>query len=109
MESLVFLDTETTGLSSIKDRVIEIFMFKVYRGGEVEEFYSLINPKRPIPRLITGITGLTDQDVKDAPSEEAIAPKIRDFLGDGTIVAHNLAFDLRFLAEMLKRNNCAPI
>lgn len=109
MDSLVFLDTETTGLNGSRDRIIEIYMLRVHKHGKAEEFESFINPLRPIPTFITEITGITDTDVHNAPDEQEIAKPIREFIGEGTIVAHNLPFDKRFLDAMFKRNNCVPL
>ncbi len=104
-ERLVFLDVETTGLDGNRDRVIEIFLLSLSKTGQVTEFGSLINPERPIPSNITEITGLTDSDLIQAPTENEVASKIREFIGLGTPVAHNLPFDLRFLNAMFRRNN----
>ena len=57
MDSLVFLDVETTGLDGYKDRVVEIYMLKLERSGEVQEYHTMINPERPIPEYITSLTG----------------------------------------------------
>lgn len=109
MDSLVFLDVETTGLDGYKDRVVEIYMLKLERSGEVQEYHTMINPERPIPEYITSLTGITDEDVCHAPTEKDVACQIREFIGDGAIVAHNLDFDRRFLESMFKRNQCAPL
>lgn len=103
-ERLVFLDVETTGLDGNNDRIIEIFLLSVHRDGKVQQYETLINPERPIPERITEITGLTDQDVATAPTEAHVAPEIREFIGLGTPVAHNLPFDRRFLNAMFRRN-----
>lgn len=104
-ERLVFLDVETTGLDGKSDRVIEIFLLAVDKSGKVHQYESLINPKRPIPQRITEITGITNEDVKNAPTEAVVASQIREFIGLGTPVAHNLPFDRRFLDAMFLRNN----
>ncbi|NLM39640.1 MAG: 3'-5' exonuclease [Firmicutes bacterium] len=109
IESLVFVDVETTGLNPIADRVIEIFMLKLWSSGEVEEYGTLINPGRPLPEIITEITGLTDEDLADSPSEADVAQNIRDFIGNGTLVAHNLQFDRRFLNAMFQRTKQPPL
>jgi DNA polymerase III epsilon subunit family exonuclease len=109
MKSLIFLDVETTGLSSKRDRIIEIYMLKVAYEGDVEEYHTFINPERQIPGFITNLTGITNADVADAPTESQIAKNIRDFIGDGVLVAHNLSFDRRFLAAMFERNHCQPL
>lgn len=104
-ERLVFFDVETTGLDGNRDRIIEIFVLSLSKSGEVEEYETLINPERPLPEKITEITGLKDSDLLDAPTEREVAVEIREFVGFGTPVAHNLPFDLRFLNAMFRRNN----
>jgi DNA polymerase-3 subunit alpha (Gram-positive type) len=109
MKSLIFLDVETTGLSAKRDRIIEIYMLKVAHNGDVSEYHSFINPERPIPEFITKLTGITEEDVANAPVEGEAAKSIRDFISDGVLVAHNLAFDRRFLTAMFERNQCEPL
>lgn len=106
---LVFLDVETTGLSYRWDRIIEIFLVSLEKDGAVRELGTLINPERPIPAKITDLTGLTDADVANAPVEGEIAGEIRDFVGFGLPVAHNLPFDRGFLNAMFRRNNLLEI
>ena len=101
---LVFMDVETTGLDAAKERIIEVFLLAIHRSGSVKEYETLINPERPIPPKITDLTGLTDQDVAQAPLEGKVAPEIRNFIGNGTPVAHNLPFDRRFLNALFQRN-----
>jgi len=99
----VFVDVETTGLNTAADRIIEIFMIKLLPTGEVQEYGTLINPGRPLPAEIIQLTGLTDADLRDSPTEEEVAPVIREFIGTGTLVAHNLPFDQGFLNSMFRR------
>ena len=73
------------------------------------EYGTLIDPQRPIPQVITEITGLTEDDLKGAPTEAEVASDIRDFIGLGTPVAHNLAFDMRFLNAMFRRNKLVEV
>lgn len=108
-EQLIFMDVETTGLDPTRDRVIEVFLLALARSGRVCEFGTLINPGCPIPSRITELTGLTDAHVANAPGEEEVARKIRDFMGNGTPVAHNLPFDRRFLNAMFGRNNLTEL
>lgn len=109
MKSLVFLDVETTGLKAAIDRIIEIYMLKVDANGDVEDYHTLINPQRSLPAIITEITGLTDIDLVDAPIEADVAVPLREFIGNGELVAHNLSFDKRFIVELFTRNKCQPI
>lgn len=109
MKSLVFVDVETTGLQSYTDRIIEIYLFKVDSEGEVSDHYTMIDPERSIPKRITNITGISQQDLIGAPKESQIAGSIRQFIGDGVLVAHNLKFDHGFLKAMFERQKLQPL
>lgn len=107
--TFVVTDTETTGLKAGEHRLIEVAAVKV-RGGEVvERFAQLINPERSVPRFITEMTGITTALLFRQPTAAAVLPRYRDFLGDGVLVAHNLTFDLRFLAAELDRLALPPL
>lgn len=94
---VVILDTETTGFFDGKNRITEIAMVRM-RGTEVIERYSqLINPGIPIPQGISDITGITNEMVVGEPTIFEESSRIRSFLGDADIVAHNAGFDKRFL------------
>ena len=94
---IVSLDLETTGLDPYRDAIIEIGAVK-FRGDEVlDTFSTLINPGRSIPPKITDLTGLTDQDVENAPRLPEVLPRLSSFVRDLPIIAHNVSFDLSFL------------
>ena len=100
----VVFDVETTGLSAERDRLIEIAAVKVKNGAEIDSFESYINPRRPISELITRLTSITDDDVKDAPFEEEVMTNFYDWLDeDDILVAHNAKFDLGFLDKSFER------
>ena len=100
----VVFDVETTGLSAERDRLIEIAAIKVKNGAEIDSFESYINPKRPISELITRLTSITDDDVKDAPFEEEVMTNFYNWLDeDDILVAHNAKFDLGFLDKSFER------
>ena len=100
----VVFDVETTGLSAERDRLIEIAAVKVKNGAEIDSFESYINPKRPISELITRLTSITDDDVKDAPFEEEVMTNFYNWLDeDDILVAHNAKFDLGFLDKSFER------
>lgn len=99
----VVLDVETTGLDHFEDRIIEIAAVKYKDGDALDSFVSFVNPGVPIPERITKLTGITDRDLKKAPAFAVIAPKIRDFIGDLPVVAHNAAFDVNFLISECAR------
>lgn len=95
--SFTVIDVETTGLSAIRERVIEIAMVKVENLQVVERFSTLINPQRHIPLFITSFTGISNEDVEDAPTFYQVKEKLLEMLDNSVIVAHNLPFDLSFL------------
>ncbi|RHW41275.1 ATP-dependent helicase DinG [Neobacillus notoginsengisoli] len=99
-EKFVVVDLETTGNSPKKgDRIIQ-FAAVVIEDGKIAEMYTtLINPLQPIPIFIEELTGLSDDDVKEAPLFSEIAPKVSSLLKDAYFVAHNVSFDMGFLQE----------
>ena len=89
------IDLETCGLIG-DDRlsVIELSAIKVRDGRVVDEFSSLVNPKRSIPPLITSITGIDNSMVAEAPTGQDIMCKYLDFIGGDIVVGYNInAFD----------------
>lgn len=99
LEVVVF-DTETTGLEPSKgDRVVSLSAVRI-RGGKLvagSQFHTLVNPGRPIPEASTAFHGLSDADVADAPSFAEVLPRFHEFVGKAVLVAHNAAFDKKFL------------
>ncbi len=96
------LDLETTGLSDETDQIVEVGIIWM-RAGEVEKRYcKLVNPGCPIPEDSSKITGITDEDVKDAPSFAEIADEVAEHLQGRAILAYNLSFDKGFLERDLK-------
>ena len=103
LPDLVFLDIETTGGSHTRDRITEVALIKI-EGGEVTTTWeTLINPGIPIPRPITGLTGITDEMVNGAPTFEDIAGDLYSHLEGLVMVAHNSRFDYGFLKTEYKR------
>ncbi|MCB9699257.1 MAG: 3'-5' exonuclease, partial [Alphaproteobacteria bacterium] len=102
---VVAFDTETTGLEPFGgDRIIEIAMVQLKIGpdGRVEErddWSTLVNPERDIPRKVTEITGIAAEDVTNAPRFVDVAAEIRKRLAGAITVAHNYPFDLAFLTR----------
>ena len=100
--SFVCLDTETTGLDETAE-IIEIGMVKVVDGEIVDTFTQLIKPNEPIPENIVQLTGIDDSMVKDQPYWNDVEASILSFLGDFTLVAHNVSFDKKMLERHLNR------
>ena len=99
MNSIVAIDIETTGLNEERDAIIEIGAVK-FKGHRVEdEWTSLLNPGRHIPEFITGLTGISDVEVRNAPKLLDITHELEAFVGDASVVGHNIRFDLGFMQK----------
>jgi DNA polymerase III epsilon subunit family exonuclease len=93
----VVFDLETTGAKTPPCRITEIGAYKIEKGKITDEYQTLVNPETPIPPFITGLTGISDAMVKNAPKFGEIAENFLEFIGDSVLVAHNAHFDMRFL------------
>jgi len=104
-QTFVVFDIETTGLSPMKDEIIEIGAVKIEKGLITAQFSTFINPGFPIPYRITNLTGINDNMVKDAPNISEALPKFLNFCGDSILVAHNAKFDTGFIKNKAKSIN----
>jgi len=95
----IVLDTETTGLDYTREKIIEFAAVRLENGKIKDEFQTLINPQQHIRKSSMAIHGISEEMVKDAPTEEEALPKILEFMGDYPMVAHNAIFDYSFLNE----------
>lgn len=102
-DTYVVFDVETTGLSAVYNTIIELAAVKIRDGEVIDTFERFANPHTPISALITNLTGITDDMVKDAPDVEDVVKDYYDWIGDSILVAHNAPFDMGFLYEAYKK------
>ncbi len=97
---LVILDLETTGIWIEKDRIIEVGMIRCLPDGTQLAYEKRVNPGMPIPSFATEVTGITNEDVKNAPYFREIAKEVLAFLENADLGGFNLErFDLPLLAR----------
>ncbi len=95
----VCFDLETTGLDPKTDKIIEIGAVRVKGGEIVDTFQSFVNPGRMLPAKITELTGICDEDLKDAPAIEEVVPLFLEFAGDECFLGHSVIFDYSFMKK----------
>lgn len=96
-ETYIVFDVETTGLSAVYDKIIELAAVKIKNGEIIERFERFANPHQPLTQTITELTGITDDMVADAPEINDVLKVFQDFCKDSILVAHNASFDMGFL------------
>jgi DNA polymerase-3 subunit epsilon len=100
--SIAVVDLETTGLTPGFDRVVEISVFKKEPNeSSYLAFDTLVNPQRPVSA--TEIHGITDEDVKDAPTFNDIAGDFVDALSGCVVASYNVYFDIKFMERELNQ------
>ncbi|KAA8371021.1 PolC-type DNA polymerase III [Leuconostoc carnosum] len=93
----VAFDLETTGLSAVSDRIIELSAVKMQLGNVIDKFSEYINPGFPLSDFTTELTSITDAMVANSDTEENIITRFRDWVGDSILVGHNVTFDVGFM------------
>ncbi|MGJ3240499.1 MAG: helicase C-terminal domain-containing protein [Anaerolineae bacterium] len=103
---LIALDLETTGLDIENDAIIEIGAVRMREGQVIEEYSTLVNPGFVIPAETTHITGIHQDDLRNAPLLTAVLSDVSAFVGNAPVIAHNVSFDIGFMRRfgVLKSN-----
>ncbi|RSK45097.1 PolC-type DNA polymerase III [Bacillus canaveralius] len=93
----VVFDVETTGLSAVYDKIIELAAVKVQNGEIIDRFERFADPHHPLSATTINLTGITDDMVKGAPEIEDVLADFKQWADDAVLVAHNASFDMGFL------------
>ena len=105
-ETYVVFDLETTGLYADKgDSIIEIGAVKLKNGEIIDTYDTFVNPKVKLSSEIISITGITDDMLACAPSEEDAVKNFINWVGDYPMVAHNAKFDISFINSAYRKYN----
>ncbi|TCP30297.1 DNA polymerase III catalytic subunit PolC type [Scopulibacillus darangshiensis] len=96
-DTYVVFDVETTGLSAVYHKIIELAAVKVKGGEIIDRFEAFANPHQSLSQTTIELTGITDDMVQDAPDIDVVLKDFYEFSGDGVLVAHNASFDMGFL------------
>lgn len=105
---IAFIDLETTGTNVIRDRIIEISILKIQPDGSRSVKTRRVNPTIPIPKESIQFHGIEDEDVKDEPTFETLAPNLYKFIFDCDLAGFNSnKFDIPMLVEEFLRADIA--
>lgn len=108
-QTYVIFDVETTGLSAVYDKIIQLSAVKMKDGEVLDRFDEFIDPGFPLSQQTTELTSITDDMVRGSKSEEEVFQLFRDFCADAIIAGHNVSFDLGFMNAGYERHGKAPI
>ncbi len=104
-QRLAIVDLETTGLNFNRDQITEVGVIIINNGQIEQKFHSLVNPRCAVPPFITQLTGITNEDLKNAPLFEDISKDLFALLQGSLFIAHNAKFDYSFLQQAFERVN----
>ncbi len=99
IDTYISIDLETTGLDPKRDRIIEIGAVRVEDGIRTGEFETFINPGRRLEERIVELTGITDEQLNNAPRITEVMPQLLEFMGDAPLLGHHVIFDYSFLKK----------
>ncbi len=99
-----FVDVETTGLSPRYDKIIEVGIVQLKNFEIINSYNTFVNPGTRIPNFITNLTGITDDDVYDAPFFEDVRSDLINYFEDSVVVGHNVKFDISFLTKEFQQS-----
>lgn len=101
-EDYVVLDIETTGLSPVKNEIIELSALRVESGEIKEEFSTLVKPIGYLSPYITRLTGISKEMLCYAPYIDDALLHFMEFISNSVVIGHNVTFDINFISQKLK-------
>lgn len=99
IDSFICLDLETTGLNPKTDKIIEIGAIRIENGVETGTFETFVNPGRLLEERIVELTGIKDEDLKDAPPIQEVLPQFLEFAKKLPLLGHSVMFDFSFIKK----------
>ncbi|MBD5807319.1 PolC-type DNA polymerase III [Lactobacillus sp. 0.1XD8-4] len=108
-QTYVIFDVETTGLSAIYDKVIELSAVKMQDGNVLERFDEFIDPGFPLSEQTTNLTSITTEMVQGSKTEEEVFQMFKDFCNGCIIAGHNVSFDMGFMNTGYERHKMGKI
>lgn len=102
--TIAMIDTETTGRIAMQDRIVEIAIVTGKQGKILSRDTWLVNPQCPIPPEASAVHGIFEDDVKDMPTFDAVAPEVVKRFENAIPAAYNASFDRGFLLAEVKRS-----
>ena len=107
-QKFCIVDIETNGSKPNEFQIIEIGAVMIQNGVEIDRFESFVYADL-LPESITILTGITLENLKDAPSISFVLEKFRLFLGDAVFIAHNVNFDYNFISASMQKAGFGPL
>lgn len=95
-DTVVVIDFETTGLDHQWDRATEVAAVRLENGRITDRYQSLINAGLSVPIEVTELTGISTEMLRNAPDPHYVFSRLRQFIGEASIFAHNAKFDYKF-------------
>ncbi len=109
MNNYIILDIETSGLDSDNDEIIKLSALKIVNAGIFDRFSALVKTAKPLTEESQNLTGIANDELTEKRRINDLLPDLLNFIGDNTIVAHNIDFDMRFINAALNKAGIPPI
>ena len=102
MNNYIVIDIETSGINPDKDEIIRLSALKIVSSETADEFSSFVKPRKPLSAEVERLTGITNKSLEEKRPIKVVLPDFLEFIGNSTLVAHNIGFDMRFINAALK-------